>query len=167
MYYLYFIYAKMDINMKWKEMKIGMFRIRSWSRLTHNCRDVGSLASFKVKEGTERLPNLLDSATNESISMYSCPWRHFSQALQCRLEGSLGIFSAKKILLVYAEEPTRPLQVVTLRCNGIAQILDVNKPKTSLKKCMHTVSNFISFNLSNVGEYSGDKVEMRKDHIQV
>ena len=73
----------------------------------------------------------------------------------------------KKILLVYAEEPTRPLQVVTLRCNGIAQILDVNKPKTSLKKCMHTVSNFISFNLSNVGEYSGDKVEMRKDHIQV
>ena len=91
----------------------------------------------------------------------------FHKRYSAAWKGLQAYFSAKKMLLVHAEEPTRPLQVVTSRCNGIVQILDVIKPKTSLKNCIHTVSNFISFNLSNVGEYSEDKVEMRKDHLQV
>ena len=167
MYYLYFIYAKMDINMKWKEIKIGMFRIRSWSRLTHNCRDVGSLASFKVKEGTE---------TSE-LAWFCNKWKHFDvflpmASLFTSATVPLGrvfrhIFGKKNIAgICWGANKAIASRYVTLQ-SGIAQILDVNKPKTSLKKYMHTVSNFISFNLSNVGEYSGDKVEMRKDHIQV
>ena len=58
----------------------------------------------------------LHSATNESISMYSCSWRHFSQALQCRLEEALGIFVGKKYCL-HMHEPIRTLQVVTSRCH--------------------------------------------------